>query len=93
MRFWCRLQPDDEVRDNKAALFLGGINDTKYFLDRESIQTFANDRNKYKFNLYVNTEMFSCTAWAYPSGVIGLKPHIGLPAPVQTALRVALIGK
>lgn len=79
--------------DKRAILFLGGINDTKYFLDRESVQTFANDRNKYRFNLYVDDKMYTCTAWAYPSGVVGLKPQIGLPDLVQRALRIALLGK
>ena len=79
--------------NNKAILFLGGINDTKYFLDRESVQTFANDRNKYRFNLYVDEKMYTCTAWAYSSGIIGMKPQIGLPDLVQRALRIALLGK
>lgn len=79
--------------NNRAILFLGGINDTKYFLDRESVQTFANDRNKYRFNLYVDDKMYTCTAWAHASGIIGMKPQIGLPDLVQRALRIALLGK
>ena len=96
-----KLKSRDETQDeqktvqnnNNAILFLGGINDTKYFLDRESVQIFANDRHKYKFNLYVNDKMYTCTARVFPSGVIGLKPQIGMPDLVERALRVALLGK
>lgn len=86
-------QQESAQNNNKASLFLGAINDTNYFLDRESVQTFANDRNKYRFNLYVNDNMYTCTAWAYASGIVGMKPQIGLPDMVQRALRIALVGK
>ena len=77
----------------KAVYFLGSINDTRYFLDRGSIQIFANDRNKYKFNLYVNDKIYTCTAWAYPSGVVGLKPQIGMPDLIERELRIGILGK
>lgn len=77
----------------KAILYLGGMNDTRYYLDRESVKVFANDRNKYKFNFYVDDNVYTCTAWAYPSGIIGLEPKVGMPDMVKRALRVGLIGK
>jgi Domain of unknown function (DUF4124) len=80
------------TRDN-AILFLGGVNDTRYYLDRESVQVFANDRNKYRFKLYVDDKMYACTAWAYPSGIMGLEPRVGIPDMVSRALRIGLIGK
>ena len=67
-------EQESAQNNNKASLFLGAINDTNYFLDRESVQTFANDRNKYRFNLYVNDNMYTCTAWAYASAIVNLSP-------------------
>ena len=86
--------PRQKERDNGSPIIaLGEVNDTKYFLDRESIRVFADDRHKYRFNLYVNETMYPCTAWAYPSGVVGLTPRIGLPEMAERSLRIALCGK
>jgi len=93
-----KFEPAQERQDTarekrKGPLFLGGINDTNYYLDPGSVQVFANDRHRYRFNLYVNDKVYSCTAWAYPSGIIGLEPRIGLPDMVSRTLRIALVGK
>ncbi len=69
------------------------MNETKYYIDQESIRTFAEDRAKYRFNLYVGDAMYTCTAWAHRSGVVGLQPKIGMPDSVARALRIAILGK
>ena len=93
-----KFEPQAEAKSSQQKssnpiICLGEIHDTRYLLDRGSIRVFANDRNKYRFTLYVNEEMHDCTAWAYPSGVIGMKPKIGLPDEAARALRIALCGK
>lgn len=96
-----KFEPPEEEKSSprinqdssNPVICLGEVNDTRYFLDRGSIRVFANDRNKYRFNLYVNETMYTCTAWAYPSGVVGLSPRIGLPEMAERSLRIALCGK
>jgi Domain of unknown function (DUF4124) len=85
--------PQINRNSSNPIICLGEVNDTRYFLDRGSIRVFANDRHKYMFNLYVNDTMYECTARALPSGIIGLKPRIGMPELVERSLRLALCGK